>query len=116
LLIVITTRKIAYVGWMVIYLLSLPIWNSILPAYAYWHFDDFSWGQTRMVSGDKGGNHGDKEGELDSTNIVMKCWAEFERERRWKHGAYSRDSAYYDPKSNSPKQYEPGSELLTPND
>ncbi|KAH9050558.1 glycosyltransferase family 2 protein [Lactarius hengduanensis] len=105
LLIVITTRKIAYVGWMLVYLLSLPIWNGILPAYAYWHFDDFSWGQTRQVSGDKGGNHGDKEGEFDSTNIVMKRWAEFERERRWKNGVYSRDSAYYDPKANSPRRY-----------
>ncbi|KAI0308112.1 glycosyltransferase family 2 protein [Multifurca ochricompacta] len=107
LLIVITTRKVAYVGWMLIYLLSLPVWNGILPAYAYWHFDDFSWGQTRQVSGDKGGNHGDKEGEFDSTNIVMKRWAEFERERRWKNGAHSRerDSAYYDPKTNSSKRY-----------
>ena len=104
LLIVITSRKIAYVGWMLVYLLSLPIWNGILPAYAFWHFDDFSWGQTRKVSGDKGGNHGDKEGEFDSTNIVMKRWAEFERERRWKSGAQSRDSTYYDPKSNSPKR------------
>ncbi|KAI0001725.1 chitin synthase-domain-containing protein [Russula vinacea] len=96
--------SIAYVGWMLVYLLSLPIWNGILPAYAFWHFDDFSWGQTRKVSGDKGGNHGDKEGEFDSTNIVMKRWAEFERERRWKSGAQSRDS-YYDIKTNSPKRY-----------
>lgn len=105
LLIVITTRKIAYVGWMIVYLFSLPIWNGILPAYAYWHFDDFSWGQTRRVSGDKGGNHGDKEGEFDSTNIVMKRWAEFERERRWKSGTHSRDSAFYDPKTNSSRRY-----------
>jgi len=105
LLIVITTRKIAYVGWMIVYLFSLPIWNGILPAYAFWHFDDFSWGQTRQVSGDKGGNHGDKEGEFDSTNIVMKRWAEFERERRWRSGAQSRDSTYFDPKANTPKRY-----------
>ncbi|KAI0319028.1 glycosyltransferase family 2 protein [Amylostereum chailletii] len=105
LLIVITTRKISYVGWMLVYLLSLPIWNGVLPAYSFWHFDDFSWGQTRKVAGDKGGDHGDKEGEFDSTHIVMKRWAEFERERRWKSGTQSRDSAYYDPKSNSPKRY-----------
>ncbi|KAJ7222578.1 glycosyltransferase family 2 protein [Mycena pura] len=96
-LIVITSRKIAYVGWMLVYLLSLPIWNGILPAYAFWHFDDFSWGQTRKVAGDKA-HTGDKEGEFDSTHIVMKRWAEFERERRWKNGTQSRDSdgAYYD--------------------
>ncbi|OBZ68586.1 Chitin synthase 5 [Grifola frondosa] len=106
LLIVITSRKIAYVGWMIIYLLSLPIWNGVLPSYAFWHFDDFSWGQTRQVAGDKGENHGDKEGEFDSSHIVMKRWAEFERERRWKSGTQSRDSTTYDPRSNSPKRPE----------
>ncbi|KAJ6576589.1 glycosyltransferase family 2 protein [Mycena vulgaris] len=80
LLIVITSTKVAYVGWMVIYLLSLPIWNGILPAYAFWHFDDFSWGQTRKVAGDTT-HTGDKEGEFDATHIVMKRWAEFERDR-----------------------------------
>ncbi|KIY69277.1 glycosyltransferase family 2 protein [Cylindrobasidium torrendii FP15055 ss-10] len=95
-LIVVTSRKIAYVGWMLVYLISLPIWNGILPAYSFWHFDDFSWGQTRKVEGEaKGGNHGDKEGEFDSTRIVMKKWAEFERERRWKSGTQSRDSVYW---------------------
>ncbi|KAF9225234.1 glycosyltransferase family 2 protein [Gyrodon lividus] len=96
LLIVVTSRKIAYVGWMLIYLLSLPIWNGLLPAYAFWHFDDFSWGQTRQVAGDKGGDHGDKEGEFDSSHIVMKRWAEFERERRWRNGGQLRDSTVFD--------------------
>ncbi len=30
-LIVVTSRKLAYVGWMFVYLLSLPIWNFVLP-------------------------------------------------------------------------------------
>ncbi|KAG8816408.1 Chitin synthase, class 3 [Serendipita sp. 401] len=106
LLIVVTSRKVAYVGWMLVYLLSLPIWNFVLPSYAFWHFDDFSWGQTRKVAGDKGGNHGDKEGEFDSTHIVMKRWAEFERDRRWKLN-HSRDSTYLDPyRSISPRRPE----------
>lgn len=37
LLIVMTTRKVAYLGWMLIYLISLPIWNFVLPAYAFLH-------------------------------------------------------------------------------
>lgn len=37
LLIVLTSRKFAYLGWMLIYLLSLPIWNFVLPAYAFLH-------------------------------------------------------------------------------
>ncbi|KAJ6482828.1 glycosyltransferase family 2 protein [Mycena vitilis] len=100
-LIIVTSRKWAYVGWMLIYLLSLPIWNGILPAYAFWHFDDFSWGATRKIEGDKT-DTGDKEGEFDSTHIVMKRWAEFERERRWKNGTQSRDSdEYYNRKTDS---------------
>ena len=46
--------------------------------YALWHFDDCSCGQTRKVLGNKGGDHGDKEGGFDSTH--MKRWAEFERD------------------------------------
>ncbi len=107
LLIVITSRKIAFVGWMLIYLLSLPIWNFVLPMYAFWHMDDFSWGSTRVVEGegstDKG--HGDKDGMFDASSIVMKRWVEFERERRWKSGTHSRDS-YYDvvQRSSSPQR------------
>lgn len=84
-LIVMTSRKVVYVGWMIIYLFSLPIWNFVLPVYAYWHFDDFSWGDTRRVQGiEKDKGHGDKVGELDSSQIVMKKWSEYEKERRVK--------------------------------
>lgn len=86
-LIVMTSRKIVYVGWMLIYLISLPIWNFVLPTYAYWHFDDFSWGETRKVEGataDKKGGHADKDGEFDSSVITMKKWSEYEKERRTK--------------------------------
>jgi len=100
-LIVVTSRKVAYIGWMLIYLVSLPIWNGVLPAYAFWHFDDFSWGQTRVVVGDPADNQGDKDGEFDSTRIVMKRWAEFERDRRWKSGTQSRDSTFNEKKTDS---------------
>lgn len=83
-LIVMTSRKLVYVGWMFIYLFSLPIWNFVLPTYAYWHFDDFTWGETRKVEGEGKDNHGDKEGEFDSSQITMKKWTEFERERKIK--------------------------------
>ncbi|KAG8717218.1 Chitin synthase, class 3 [Ceratobasidium sp. 394] len=35
LLIVVTSHKVAYLGWMIVYLFSLPIWNLVLPAYAF---------------------------------------------------------------------------------
>ncbi|KAF9324413.1 Chitin synthase, class 3 [Linnemannia elongata] len=52
ILILMTSRKVVYVGWMGMYLLSLPIWNFVLPVYAFWHFDDFTWGETRKVQGE----------------------------------------------------------------
>lgn len=43
-------RKWFIIGWMFLYLLSLPIFFFALPLYAFWHFDDFSWGRTRKHS------------------------------------------------------------------
>jgi len=83
ILIALTSRKIKYIFWMIIYLLALPVWNFILPIYAFWHFDDFSWGQTRLVEGEKADKNGYKaNGKFDSTGIVMKTWEEWERLRR----------------------------------
>ncbi|WFD42437.1 chitin synthase [Malassezia psittaci] len=91
-LIVVTSRRFMYVLWMLIYLISLPIWNLVLPMYAYWHMDDFSWGATRVVQGEKKGDtHGSAEGEFDSSSIVMKRWSEYERDRRHRNGIESRD-------------------------
>ncbi|WFD23600.1 chitin synthase [Malassezia equina] len=92
-LIVITSRRFMYVIWMLVYLISLPVWNLILPSYAFWHMDDFSWGATRVVQGEKKGeSHGDAEGEFDASDITMKRWIEYERERRWRSGNESRDT------------------------
>lgn len=80
LLIVVTASRWSYLGWMVIYLGALPIWNFVLPSYAYWKFDDFSWGETRTIAGgDKG--HEDEGGDFDHSKIKMRRWKEFERER-----------------------------------
>jgi chitin synthase len=82
-LIVLTAHRWSYVLWMGIYLLSLPIWNFVLPTYAFWKFDDFSWGDTRKTSGEKTKKAGiEYEGEFDSSKITMKRWGEFEKERR----------------------------------
>ncbi|KAI8984115.1 chitin synthase-domain-containing protein [Mycotypha africana] len=98
-LIVMTSRKLVYVGWMFIYLFSLPIWNFVLPTYAYWHFDDFSWGETRKVEGEgePGAckDHSDKEGEFDSSQIMMKKWVEYERDRKMKE-AETRERALFE--------------------
>lgn len=79
-LIIMTASRWSYVLWMLVYLLSLPIWNFVLPVYAYWHMDEFSWGDTRKIAG--GGGEEDEEGDFDGSHIVMKKWRDFERERR----------------------------------
>lgn len=89
LLILFTTRKLMYVVWFIIYIVALPIWNFVLPVYAFWHFDDFSWGQTRKIDGAGTDDHGKAEGKFDSSQIYMKRWHEFEQERiikseRWR--------------------------------
>ncbi|CAK7896965.1 chitin synthase 3 [[Candida] anglica] len=86
MMIVITVSSWSYVVYFFIYILALPIWNFVLPSYSYWKFDDFSWGETRLVSGGDKGNHGEVEGKFDSSSIQMKRWREFERERRSREG------------------------------
>src|SRR5277367_5522261 len=85
-LIILTAHRWSYVLWMLIYLISLPIWNFVLPVYAFWKFDDFSWGDTRKTAGEKIKKAGiEYEGEFDSSKITMKRWAEFEKERRMRY-------------------------------
>jgi len=92
LLILFTTRKLFYVFWFLVYIVALPIWNFVLPVYAFWHFDDFSWGETRKVDGAAAKSfdvHGGAEGHFDSSQIYMKRWHEWELERiikseRWR--------------------------------
>jgi chitin synthase len=79
ILILVTTRKLIYILWMFIYLAGLFIWNFVLPVYAYWNFDDFSWGDTRKVEGGSGkDDHGSAEGTFDPSKIPLKRWEDYE--------------------------------------
>lgn len=40
------------IGWMVVYILSYPIYSFFLPVYSFWCMDEFSWGNTRLVVGE----------------------------------------------------------------
>ena len=112
MLIVITAHKLSYVFWMLVYLCSLPIWNLVLPSYAYWHFDDFSWGDTRKMAGEKKGagkSGHEYSGEFDSSKITMKRWGDFEQERRLRAPTWASQgvSAQFSqgPYSQSPTDY-----------
>lgn len=43
-------RKFMYFVWLIIYMISTPIWNIIIILYSVWNFDNFDWGKTRELS------------------------------------------------------------------
>lgn len=53
-LIFIFRRKWDMIGWMIFYILAIPAFSFFLPLYSFWKMDDFSWGATRVVLGEKG--------------------------------------------------------------
>lgn len=66
---------------MIVYILAIPIFSFALPLYSFWHMDDFSWGNTRVVTGD----HGKQvvisdEGKFDPAMIPRKRWDEYQAE------------------------------------
>lgn len=81
-LILLATRKVVYTAWMLIYLIFLPVWNFALPAYSFWHFDDFSWGETRKVEGEgKDKGHLDGVGVFAAASVPLRRWQDWERSR-----------------------------------
>ncbi|GAA5863628.1 hypothetical protein JCM3774_001196, partial [Rhodotorula dairenensis] len=83
ILIILATLKFVYVGWMLIYLIALPIWNCVLPLYAFSKFDDFSWGETRKVSGEGKGadDHGAASGANAASAVPLRRWEDWEKSR-----------------------------------
>ncbi|KAF2747835.1 glycosyltransferase family 2 protein [Sporormia fimetaria CBS 119925] len=81
-------RKWEMIGWMIIYLLATPIFSFCLPLYAFWHMDDFSWGNTRVVMGEKGQKIViSDEGKFDPASIPKKKWDDYQAELWERHSA-----------------------------
>ncbi|CAM0140353.1 unnamed protein product [Umbelopsis sp. WA50703] len=80
-LIFIVKRQWQHIGWMIIYILAIPIFSFFIPIYSFWHFDDFSWGNTRVVVGDKKKQiiMADDE-KFDEKMIPLKKWSTYEME------------------------------------
>lgn len=80
-IIFILRRKWEMIGWMIIYVLAMPIFSFALPLYAFWCMDDFSWGNTRMVTGERGKQViVSDEGKFDPDSIPRKKWEEYQAE------------------------------------
>ncbi|CCX06546.1 Similar to Chitin synthase 8; acc. no. Q4P9K9 [Pyronema omphalodes CBS 100304] len=74
-------RKWEMIGWMILYIIAIPVFSLALPLYSFWHMDDFSWGNTRVVTGEKGQKVViSDEGKFDISEIPHKKWEEFQNE------------------------------------
>lgn len=86
ILIVVTTHNFKYLMYMIPYLIALPIWNFLLPLYAFANFDDFTWGSTRQL--DQIHSNDDSSVSIDSLksselrHIPLKKWINWELEHR----------------------------------
>ncbi|KAI0453631.1 glycosyltransferase family 2 protein [Xylaria acuta] len=73
-------RQWQHVGWLIIYLLAFPIFSFVLPIYSFWNQDNFSWGNTRIVIGEKGNKQvvavDDKDG-FDPRSIPLQRWDDY---------------------------------------
>ncbi|POR33658.1 Chitin synthase 8 [Tolypocladium paradoxum] len=80
-IIFILRRKWEMVGWMILYVLAIPVFSFGLPLYAFWHMDDFNWGNTRVVAGENGKKVViTDEGKFDPNSIPRKKWEEYQAE------------------------------------
>lgn len=80
-IIFIVRRKWEMIGWMLIYIVATPVFAFGLPLYAFWYMDDFSWGNTRVVTGEKGRQIVvSDEGKFDPASIPRKRWEEYQAE------------------------------------
>ncbi|KAJ1956518.1 hypothetical protein EC988_001307, partial [Linderina pennispora] len=93
-LIFILKRQWQHIGWMIVYIIAIPLFSFLIPIYAFWHFDDFSWGNTRVVVGESGRKHiytVDNE-KFDTTTIPQRKWSDYEQELLWEaHSASHHD-------------------------
>ncbi|GAA98572.1 glycosyltransferase family 2 protein [Mixia osmundae IAM 14324] len=88
----ISKRAFEMVGMMIVYIIAIPVFSFILPIMSFWSMDDFSWGNTRIVMGEKGKRlvvH--DEGVFDAASIPLKRWEEYEHELWDRGSAESRD-------------------------
>ncbi|KAG1812232.1 glycosyltransferase family 2 protein [Suillus subaureus] len=82
-LIFIIRREFMLVGWMVVYLLSYPIYSFFLPIYSFWRMDEFGWGNTRIVLDDGGSKKviaNNNDIKFNESMIPYKKFSDYEAE------------------------------------
>ena len=72
-------RQWQHVGWMIIYIIAFPIYSFVLPVYSFWNQDNFSWGNTRIVIGEKGNKQivALDDEKFDPRSIPLQRWDDY---------------------------------------
>ena len=75
----IVKRQWQHIGWMIIYIIAYPVYSFILPIYSFWKQDDFSWGNTRVVIGEKGNKKvvATTDEGFDPRSIPLQRWDDY---------------------------------------
>lgn len=114
-IIFILRRKWEMIGWMILYILAIPVFSFGLPLYAFWHMDDFSWGNTRVVTGEKGRKVViSDEGIFKPEMIPRKKWDEYQAELWDQQTQHGDDRSEVSGFSYGTKSYAPQSEIYIP--
>lgn len=72
-------RQWQHVGWMIIYIMAFPIYSFVLPIYSFWNQDNFSWGNTRIVIGEKGNKQivALNDEKFDPRSVPLQRWDDY---------------------------------------
>ena len=80
--------EFAHIGWMILYILAIPVFSFVLPIYSFWNMDDFKWGATRTLK-----TEGGKEIELEAdTEIFEPCSIKRLSIKDWEALRYSEEN------------------------
>ncbi|GAA5897015.1 hypothetical protein JCM6882_007333 [Rhodosporidiobolus microsporus] len=89
-------RQWQFIGWLLIYLLAYPVYSFLLPVYSFWRFDDFTWGNTRVVVGEGRAKKvlQAEEEAFDESSIPLAKFSEYEAaiaddNERWEKESHS---------------------------
>lgn len=63
------------------YMMGIPLFGLYIPLYSFWHMDDFSWGNTRVVVGADGVVKPEEEKKVepyDPKSVPLMKWSDYE--------------------------------------
>ncbi|KAF9266073.1 glycosyltransferase family 2 protein [Marasmius fiardii PR-910] len=106
-IIFILKREFMLIGWMVVYIVSFPIYSFFLPVYSFWCMDEFGWGNTRLVIGEGKDKKViiNEDEKFDDSMIPLKKFSEYEAEAWETTSRHSEDTGYTKSRSHAPPSH-----------